>query len=223
MLLYSTDWWRPTRHEFNYAFARYRAGARDRLQALLDWQCHMEAQNILLGRVGIPTRVTHVIWERMFAALAAKDAATLALLMDTGLGPRAQTLRSRQTALHVAALFAWRQGIDLLLQAGAESSAVDHLGNTPLHCAVRAGSFDCVKALVRAGTDVNAMNRDDQTVLHLIAKAPLAWDTLDIVGFLAGSQINATIQDKRGHTAMDLALSMQRHQSIVPLFRSYGF
>jgi cytochrome c len=56
--------------------------------------------------------------------------------------------------------------IELLLNAGADPN---WQGNreAALHIAVRSDCLDCVKALVKAGADVNAKTKDGKTPLHL--------------------------------------------------------
>lgn len=53
----------------------------------------------------------------------------------------------RQTPLHLAVLTGQARIVRRLVCAGADTRTVDHDGNTPLHIAVAAGDFPCVKAL----------------------------------------------------------------------------
>jgi ankyrin repeat protein len=220
---YYTDWWRPTRLEYDYAFSRARAGGTDRLNALMEWQAHEDAKLTLLDRCGAPTRVSHLASEHLSAALARKDMATVKMLMATGLGARAVTLRTRQTALHAAARYGWLAGVECLLKEGVwEPSVADRQGNTPLHSAIQGASSDCVKALLRAGANVNAVNREGRSALHLVAMEQMAFDTRRIVELLVENGVIRSIQDSIGLTAMDWALRMRRYSNIVPLFEYYG-
>ncbi|WP_353005805.1 ankyrin repeat domain-containing protein [Mesorhizobium sp. M0976] len=56
--------------------------------------------------------------------------------------------------------------INLLLDGGANPNSKRSRENA-LHIAVNLGCFDCVKALVEAGADVNAKTKDGKTPLHL--------------------------------------------------------
>jgi cytochrome c len=74
-----------------------------------------------------------------------------------GIAPLVPAVRKRNIEL-----------IKLLLDRGANPNSV--LGTqTALHLAVQGGCFDCVKALVEAGADVNAVTSNDQyrTPLHI--------------------------------------------------------
>ena len=56
--------------------------------------------------------------------------------------------------------------INLLLDGGANPNA-QRGREAALHIAVRSGCLDCVKALVKAGADVNAKTKDGKTPLHM--------------------------------------------------------
>jgi len=56
--------------------------------------------------------------------------------------------------------------IKLLLDGGANPNA-QRGREAALHIAVRSGCLDCVKALVKAGADVNAKTKDGKTPLHM--------------------------------------------------------
>ena len=45
----------------------------------------------------------------------------------------------------------------------------DHNDNLPIHIACAEGNYDCAKALIEAGADVDNKNEDEQTPLHLAA------------------------------------------------------
>ena len=56
------------------------------------------------------------------------------------------------------------------LQAGADHSARDNGGETPLHWAASNGRVDAIAALLEAGADPGARNKDDKTPFDLIAE-----------------------------------------------------
>ncbi|SFQ16845.1 cytochrome c [Mesorhizobium sp. NFR06] len=56
--------------------------------------------------------------------------------------------------------------INLLLEGGANPNS-HRGGEAALHIAVTLGCLDCVKALVKAGADVNAKTKNGKTPLHL--------------------------------------------------------
>jgi hypothetical protein len=56
-----------------------------------------------------------------------------------------------------------REMTDLFLSKGCKLSDKDDGGNTPLHCAVRAGKLDLIAYLIDKGADINAKNDFDDT------------------------------------------------------------
>lgn len=56
---------------------------------------------------------------------------------------------------------------DLFIAKGCKITDKDDGGNTPLHCAVRAGKLDMVTYLVEKGADVNAKNDFEDTPLKI--------------------------------------------------------
>src|SRR5262245_59606564 len=71
------------------------------------------------------------------------------------------------TALHWAAETGSVEIAQILITAGASSSAVTRHGSfTPLHVAARAGRADIVKVLLAAGADANAKTATGATALH---------------------------------------------------------
>lgn len=108
------------------------------------------------------------------------------------------------TPLHLAAFFADRATVDLLLDAGADPHArsANATANTPLHAAI-AGRTDqaVVERLVDAGADVNARAGAGWTALHLAASRGAE----ELVAWLLarGADRDATADD--GRTAAAIA------------------
>lgn len=91
--------------------------------------------------------------------------------IDAGVFVNRTTYEGEQP-LHLAVQFQQLELIDLLLDNGAAILAVDYQGNTPLHYAVESDvSLDVVMRLIDAGSDVNAVNNVDESVLD--------WATVD--------------------------------------------
>ena len=65
-------------------------------------------------------------------------AATISELLTQGAAINAQTDRTGETSLHLAARYARADAAKRLLDAGAEPNAKDNTGRTPLHAAVAA-------------------------------------------------------------------------------------
>ncbi len=72
-----------------------------------------------------------------------------------------------QTPLHWMATLGDASGIRLLIEAGADTDAVDTNGNTPLHVAVSWRQTAAARSLVELGADVLARNRYGLTALDI--------------------------------------------------------
>ncbi|XP_044539361.1 neurogenic locus notch homolog protein 3-like, partial [Gracilinanus agilis] len=83
----------------------------------------------------------------------------------------AQTDRTGETALHLAARYARADAAKRLLDAGADTNAQDHTGRTPLHTAVTADAQGVFQILIRnRSTDLDARMVDGSTALILAAR-----------------------------------------------------
>lgn len=76
--------------------------------------------------------------------------------------------------------------VDLFLSKGCKITDKDDGGNTPLHCAVRAGKMDMVTMLVKMGADVNAKNDFDDTPMKIAEEKGL----ISIISFLSTNGAN---------------------------------
>lgn len=81
-----------------------------------------------------------------------------------------------------------KQLVDLFLSKGCKITDKDDGGNTPLHCAVRAGKMDMVVMLVKMGADVNAKNDFDDTPMKIAEEKGL----ISIISFLAANGATPT-------------------------------
>jgi ankyrin repeat protein len=60
--------------------------------------------------------------------------------------------------------------LKVLMQAKANMNAVDDLGESVLHSAIRAGQTDMVKMLIaNKASKLDAVNKEKQTPLHILA------------------------------------------------------
>jgi ankyrin repeat protein len=83
--------------------------------------------------------------------------------------------------------------VEYLIQNGADPSARDAHGWTPLHRAVLWEHVLIVKLLLKAGVDANATDEDGFTPLHIAAK----WDHFESAKILIDNGGNVNAQTNR--------------------------
>uniref|UniRef100_A0A3B3ZAP4 Uncharacterized protein n=1 Tax=Periophthalmus magnuspinnatus TaxID=409849 RepID=A0A3B3ZAP4_9GOBI len=92
-------------------------------------------------------------------------------LISQGASLMAQTDRTGETALHLAARYARADAAKRLLDAGADPNAHDNMGRTPLHAAVAADAQGVFQILIRnRATELDARMNDGTTPLILAAR-----------------------------------------------------
>ena len=99
--------------------------------------------------------------------------------------------RARYTGLFAAASSGDAAAIDAALRAGGRVDARDGYERTPLHVAAYAARHDAMRALVRAGADPNAFERDRYDIVTIAAVANDV-PTLRVALALGGSARNVT-------------------------------
>lgn len=115
-----------------------------------------------------------------------------------------------ETALHKVASGGWMEEAELarraraLMELGASVEAPDALGATALHRACAAGRLACAQALLAAGANPNASNKQGSTPLMLLAiKIPR--QAARIASELLGAGADPDQADHAGFTPTDLA------------------
>lgn len=108
------------------------------------------------------------------------------------------------TPLHLAAAFASRRGVEMLLKLGAEISArsKNSLNNQPLHATLALNPDPKVaEVLLKCGADVNARQHGGYTPLHeAAASGKIEW-----IKLLLAHGADKSLKDDSGKTALDLA------------------
>jgi ankyrin repeat protein len=123
------------------------------------------------------------------------------------------------TALHWAVMWNNDEAVTLLLHAGANATARNRYGATPLSEAVTAGSTTMVEALLKAGADAKTLTTEDgETVLMTAARA----GNSGVVRVLLerGADVNAR-EKYKGQTALMWAAA-ERHPEVVKLLLDGG-
>lgn len=145
------------------------------------------------------------------AALIKRNRAITLLLLQGGADPNGRTEPESIPLLH----FAIRSGatgsggiemVELLLQSGANIHAIDNAGNSVLHEAANAGSFQLFSSymtryLIGAGADVNVINNDGETPLHHAVQT-ISKETVKI---LCQKGTSTGRKDRAGRTASQIA------------------
>jgi ankyrin repeat protein len=114
----------------------------------------------------------HDRYDAVTIAAVANDAATLRLLLQLGASAKQVTSRYDGTALIAAAHLGHDEVVKLLIEAGAPLDHVNNLGWTALIESIVLGNggprhVETLRAIVRAGANVNLADRNGQTPLQL--------------------------------------------------------
>ena len=135
------------------------------------------------------------------------------------------------TPLAWTAKFGWPAAVKTLLQNGADATQMRpcRLGPSPLlHIVIasppcprfEADSFEVVR-LVAAGADVNGVDHDGWTPLHIAASWSLA-PAIKVLGEVGGANLNWEATTMDGEFAMDLAMVDGGQEETLKLLMSRG-
>lgn len=107
---------------------------------------------------------------QLVAAARAGDAGRVRTLLEEGVSANAREPKNGHGPLHQAARANSLDIVDMLLGAGANPSAPDGRGVTPLMCAADSAALEAGRRLLAAGADVGAQHEPDgnTALTHLI-------------------------------------------------------
>ena len=158
-------------------------------------------------------------WNSSDPSIAAVDAAGRVTAQANGTARIIVTVRNQRR--NVSASFAItvqveRPGEEPLTVSGDPNVSDSRTGRTPLHAAAMANAPRLIAALVAAGADVEARDRDDLTALHsaAVANAPAAIAAL----LEAGADIEA--RNRFGETPLIFAASRYAPTAIAALLEA---
>jgi ankyrin repeat protein len=139
------------------------------------------------------------------------------LLLESGANLEA-TDEDRSTPLMLAAAYGQTDIFSFLLDRGAGINVRDKNGNTPLiaaacECALATmnSTYDIVRILLQKGAAVNARNHEGETALM---NAASGFGDAAIVKLLLDAAADPTLKNKKGNTALALAIKSDRADKI---------
>lgn len=137
-------------------------------------------------------------------------------LLMQGAAINAQTDRTGETSLHLAARYARADAAKALLDAGADPNTQDANGRTPLHTAVAADAQGVFQILLRnRSTNLNARTLDSTTPMILAARLAIEGMVEELIN--ADADINA--MDDYGKTALHWAAAVNNAEATLVLLQ----
>lgn len=138
-------------------------------------------------------------------------------LIYQGASLAAQTDRTGETALHLAARYARADAAKRLLDAGADANAQDNTGRSPLHAAVAADAQGVFQILIRnRATDLDARMYDGSTALILAARLAVEGMVEELI--TCHADVNAV--DEIGKSALHWAAAVNNVEATIALLKN---
>uniref|UniRef100_A0A8C5KFT1 Notch 2 n=1 Tax=Jaculus jaculus TaxID=51337 RepID=A0A8C5KFT1_JACJA len=138
-------------------------------------------------------------------------------LVYQGASLQAQTDRTGEMALHLAARYSRADAAKRLLDAGADANAQDNMGRCPLHAAVAADAQGVFQILIRNRvTDLDARMNDGTTPLILAARLAVE----GMVAELINCQADVNAVDDHGKSALHWAAAVNNVEATLVLLKN---
>ena len=115
--------------------------------------------------------------QQLMMAIEEKDLETVENCLQNGADPNVKHGVYQVPPLHLATALAFIDGVDALMRAGAQVTATDSRGVTPLHVAAASGDEVLIRKYVTAGAVIDAQDlvkengAGEETPLHRAAAA----------------------------------------------------
>ncbi|CEJ87161.1 hypothetical protein VHEMI04323 [[Torrubiella] hemipterigena] len=133
------------------------------------------------------------------------------VLLDYGIDINvSHDLIGRASPIFVASMAGHCELIQLLIDKGADISAMDNEGNVPLHFASSFQKVEATRVLLDNGAEIQATNDEGETALHLACKD----GHLDVVELLLKNGADVNALDNQGRTPLFQA-SVEGHINVT--------
>ncbi|KAK7074366.1 hypothetical protein SK128_009451 [Halocaridina rubra] len=133
------------------------------------------------------------------------------------------TNKRQETPLHFASYTGNVKIIKLLVHAGANITAIDKEGNTPLHVAISAKQIDAVQELLNFRKNEKEYLNKLLTTTNNIKKAPLhiaaRTGSVKVLKMLIGNGADATAIDEDGYTPLHVAVENNNDDVVDELLK----
>lgn len=142
-----------------------------------------------------------------------QDVKTAKILLERGANMEAEVPEDGMASLHMLASEGNVDVLNLMLQLPGAAYAIerfDDLERSPLACAVESKEYDCAVSLLKAGADVNAVDRGN------LGRPPIYWAVnagdQRMVSLLMSHGADPTIKLGLNESPLELAKQLGRHE-----------